>query len=71
MERKSDQAENLRVQVKVQEERALPPRSDIHRQRKSKKKKLNIQYPIVKLLMLLFFVVVFLAFTYPYWINKL
>jgi len=77
LKRNLDQAEDLRVQVKVQAEEeeilrtALPPRSEVHKHRRTKKKKIKIHYPVVKLLALLFFIVVILAFTYPYWIEKL
>lgn len=77
LQRNVDQAKDLREQVKVQTEQeeirrsSLPPRSEVHKHRKTKKKKLQIHYPVVRLLALLFFVIVILAFAYPYWLEKL
>lgn len=78
-----DQADELRKLVKLHKEpndqsmeeneiTNLPPRSTIHKNKKSKKgKKENkrIQFPLIRLFLVLFLLLVVLAVTSPYWLD--
>ncbi|WP_096200992.1 hypothetical protein [Bacillus sp. FJAT-45350] len=72
-----DQAEDLRKQVlQVEEEvsaneiSSLPPRREVHKKKQTKQTKIKIKFPIVRLLLILFFLVVILAATSQYWIDR-
>ncbi|MFC4737990.1 hypothetical protein ACFO4L_15560 [Bacillus daqingensis] len=61
-----------------QEETPLPSRRDRHssrsapRKRKKKKKKTgNVQFPLVRIWLVLFFTIVAAMFTYPVWIEQI
>lgn len=75
-EKLHDQAEKLRELVKNQEDTeinsvsSLPPRSEVHKQKKNKKVTFKIKFPIVRLLLILFFIIVILVFTSPIWLEK-
>ncbi|UTR09594.1 hypothetical protein MM300_17085 [Evansella sp. LMS18] len=60
----------------------LPPRSRVHRRRKQREaesnrkkatraKKDNAQFPLVRILFILFFLIVGATITYPIWIDML
>ncbi|WP_100407172.1 hypothetical protein [Bacillus solitudinis] len=70
-----DQARSLRKQMKQfkKEESikkvSLPPRGEYHRNRRSKRMKVKITFPVIRLLLMLFLLLVILAVTSPSWLN--
>lgn len=72
-EKHHDQAEVLRKLVEKQNSEiipGLPPRSEVHKRKKNKKMTMKIKFPIVRLLLILFFIIVILAITSPIWLEK-
>ncbi|UCZ54738.1 hypothetical protein LGQ02_08335 [Bacillus shivajii] len=56
----------------------LPSRKDVHQSRVSKKenrhrknKKKRVNYPLVRVLVVLFFLIVTFVLTYPFWADKI
>ncbi|MDT8860051.1 hypothetical protein N0O92_07375 [Alkalihalobacillus sp. MEB130] len=71
--RKYDQADQLREQMETLEpenqiQKSLPPRSQIHRRTRKKKKVIPFSFPLIRVLLLLFFVIIIAALTSPYWL---
>lgn len=72
-EKHHDQAEELRRLVEKQNSEivpGLPPRSEVHKHKRNKKIAFKIKFPIVRLLLILFFIIVILAITSPIWLEK-
>ncbi|TWI54611.1 hypothetical protein [Halalkalibacter nanhaiisediminis] len=74
---KQDQAIMLRQQmehyqtedrIEKEEKQSLPPRAKYHKQRKQKLK-VKFSFPLIRLLVLLFFVLIIVALTSPYWLR--
>lgn len=74
---KQDQAIMLRQQMEQyqtkdrtekEEKQSLPPRAKYHKQRKQKLK-VKLSFPLIRLLVLLFFVLIIVALTSPYWLH--
>ncbi|NEU31098.1 hypothetical protein GN156_09940 [bacterium LRH843] len=72
-----DQAIKLREQMKKlqgkpngknESSQTLPPRSSLHK-KKTKKFKLKLSFPLIRLLLILFFILIFVAATIPYWLG--
>ncbi|WP_017728085.1 hypothetical protein [Halalkalibacterium ligniniphilum] len=74
---KRDQAENLREQVQNRRSRStneeatekLPSRIEVHRNRRNKMK-WKLKFPLVRFLLLLFILLVIVALSSPYWIDR-
>ncbi|ERN54135.1 hypothetical protein M3689_03865 [Alkalihalophilus marmarensis] len=70
-----DQAEPLRKHMSRVESRTerkegdLPSRKDIHRHRKKKKRGIQMTFPLVRLLLMTFILIVLLLIFSPYWLN--
>ncbi|MBP3950550.1 hypothetical protein [Bacillus suaedae] len=76
-----DQARRLRQKMKdhqddeQQEEKkevhSLPPRSSVHQRNDRKKKtKWRLRFPLIRFLLLLFFLIIIAAITSPMWLNN-
>ncbi|WP_332630050.1 hypothetical protein [Halalkalibacter flavus] len=69
-----DHADPLReqkesFQLKSEREEPLPSRSEIHRKRSRKKKKTTtLSFPLIRVLLVLFFMLIIAAVTSPYWL---
>ena len=67
--RLSDQADVLRDNVSNDKTEALPSRSEIHRKRTRKKKKTTtLSFPLIRVLLVLFFMLIIAAVNSPYWL---
>ncbi len=70
-----DQAGELRKQMEQVENveeinlSSLPPRSEYHKVKKSKKRKFRIRFPLVRLFLILFLLIVILALSSPIWLE--
>ncbi|MFC0472934.1 hypothetical protein ACFFHM_21190 [Halalkalibacter kiskunsagensis] len=53
----------------LEKEPSLPPRSRVQRRRSDKKKKFTFSFPIIRLLLFLFFLLIIAALTSPYWLS--
>ncbi|OLO42611.1 hypothetical protein BTR23_00940 [Alkalihalophilus pseudofirmus] len=70
-----DQAGELRKQMEQVENAeeinlsSLPPRSEFHKVKKNKKRKFRIRFPLVRLFLILFLLIVILALSSPFWLE--
>ena len=73
----NDQADELRRQVEkkgLSEEvdvLSLPSRKEYHNEKKKKKVKFRVKFPLIRFILFLFFVIVVLALTSPMWLARL
>lgn len=73
---RNDQAQRLRQIVEESEGRndsvpSLPPRKEIHQKRDQRKKvKLKLEYPLIRLLVLIFLLLIFLVPGYKIWKDR-
>ncbi|MDE5411975.1 hypothetical protein [Alkalihalobacterium chitinilyticum] len=73
----NDQAEELRQQVKRRENKqevdiaSLPPRSEYHKHKKNKSRKFRMRFPLIRVLLVLFIILVIAALSSPIWLENL
>lgn len=76
-QKKQDQAIGLRQQMKQHQSEgstkkegvpSLPPRAEFHN-RKRKKTKIKLSFPLIRLLVLLFFILIIVFLASPYWLR--
>jgi hypothetical protein len=55
--------------LNLESESSLPPRSRLHRRSEKKKKNFTFSFPVIRLLVILFFLLIIAALTSPYWLT--